>query len=84
MSTVSYMLSTTPSSSTIGTALMPRSEKMCTTSNTLVFMVAVASGKKRSKSSGSLWNPLERALAVDTLLVRDLLAGPGEAVACME
>ena len=50
MSTVSYMLSTIPSSSTMGTALIPRSEKMCTTSKTLVFIVAVESGKKRSET----------------------------------
>lgn len=48
MSTVSNKLRTTPSSSTIGTALIPRSEKTCTTSNTLVCIVAVDSGQNRS------------------------------------
>lgn len=48
MSTVSNKFSTTPSSSTIGTELIPRSLKTCTTSNTLVCIVAVDSGQNRS------------------------------------
>lgn len=43
-STVSYRLMTLPLPSTIGTALIPRSENMWTTSNTVVLSVAVASG----------------------------------------
>ena len=43
-STVSYISNTFPFSSTIGTAEMPRSENMWTTSNTAVCMVAVAMG----------------------------------------
>lgn len=50
MSTVSNKLRTTPSSSTIGTALIPRSEKTCTTSNTLVCIVAVDKGQNRSET----------------------------------
>jgi hypothetical protein len=50
MSTVSNKLRTTPSSSTIGTALIPRSEKTCTTSNTLVCIVAVDRGQNRSET----------------------------------
>lgn len=45
ISTTSYKSTTTPSSSTIGTALIPLSEKICTISNTEVCKVAVASGK---------------------------------------
>jgi hypothetical protein len=44
-STVSYRLTTRPSPSTIGTALIPRSENMWTTSKTVVSSVAVASGQ---------------------------------------
>lgn len=44
-STVSYILRTMPFSSMIGTALIPRSENMCTTSNTVVSIVAVAIGQ---------------------------------------
>ena len=43
-STVSYKFTTTPFSSMIGTAEMPLSENICTTSNTLVLSVAVAIG----------------------------------------
>ena len=43
-STVSYKLTTTPFSSIMGTAEMPRSENMWTTSNTVVLMMAVAIG----------------------------------------
>lgn len=53
MSTVSYRLMTIPSASTIGTALIPLSEKMCTTSKTLVSSVAVASGKYLSTAAVS-------------------------------
>lgn len=45
-STVSYKFTTIPFSSRIGTAEMPRSENMCTTSNTGVSMLAVAMGWK--------------------------------------
>lgn len=43
-STVSYRLMTLPCESTIGTAEIPSSENMCTTSNTVVCIVAVARG----------------------------------------
>lgn len=43
-STVSYKFTTTPFSSMIGTAEIPLSENICTTSNTLVLIVAVAIG----------------------------------------
>lgn len=43
-STVSYRLITLPDSSTIGTAEIPFSENMCTTSKAVVCNVAVASG----------------------------------------
>lgn len=45
-STVSYRFNTFPSSSTIGTADIPCSENMCTTSNTVVCIVAVKIGWK--------------------------------------
>lgn len=45
ISTVSYRFITIPSLSTMGTALIPRSEKICTTSKTDVSSVAVARGK---------------------------------------
>jgi len=44
-STVSYRFKTTPSSSTMGTAEMERSENMWTTSKTEVSMLAVAIGQ---------------------------------------
>ena len=43
-STVSYRFSTLPSSSSTGTAEIPCSENMCTTSNTVVPRLAVAMG----------------------------------------
>lgn len=47
-------MTTIPSSSTIGTALIPLSEKICTTSKTLVFSVAVARGKYLSEIPNSV------------------------------
>lgn len=54
---------TIPSESTTGTALIPLSEKICTTSNTEVSKVAVARGKYRSFSVGA---KLDRALTGST------------------
>ena len=43
-STVSYRLTTMPSWSTMGTALIPRLLNICTTEDTAVLIVAVAIG----------------------------------------
>lgn len=67
-STVSYRLTTLPSLSTIGTALIPSSENMWTTSKTVVCRVAVAIGPKGCSAVGDLtyvptpssWTPLVR------------------------
>ena len=66
-STVSYRFTTTPWSSRMGTALMPFSENMWTTSNTVVCSVAVAIGQygcvgPRGRSlSGATYVPIWHA-----------------------
>lgn len=51
-STVSYKFRTTPSSSTMGTAEMERSENMWTTSKTEVSILAVSMGQYGWLGSG--------------------------------
>jgi hypothetical protein len=57
-STVSYISTTIPSSSTIGTALMPRSLNIWTTSNTVVSRVAVHIGWNGLAELGDTYVPI--------------------------
>jgi hypothetical protein len=83
MSTVSYMLITSPSSSTTGTALIPRSENMCTTSKTEVERVAVARGKYLSAFPSSRpplpfpLPPPSREMERDRLRMRSIVRSEG-------